>query len=142
MTSTAMRNSSTVLHVTGVAVMFTLIAGCSPTPDAYIRQREQMVQSQIVSRGVTDEGTLRAMRQVPRHRFVPVDEVSNAYADTPLPIGGGQTISQPYMVAAMTELVQAHAGQRVLEVGTGSGYQAAVLATIVDTVYTLSLIHI
>lgn len=140
MTPTAMRKSSKLLQVAGVAVTLTLMAGCSPAPDAYVRQREQMVQSQIVSRGVTDEGTLRAMRQVPRHRFVPVDEVSNAYADTPLPIGGGQTISQPYMVAAMTELVRARAGQRVLEVGTGSGYQAAVLATIVDTVFTVEIL--
>lgn len=123
-----------------MAVMLTLFASCSPTPDSYVQQREQMVQLQIVSRGVTDEATLRAMRTVPRHRFVPVDEVGNAYADTPLPIGGGQTISQPYMVAAMTELVQARPGQRILEVGTGSGYQAAVLAAIVDTVYTIEIL--
>ena len=131
---------SSVRQLTRVTVMLTLISGCSPSPDSYVQQREQMVQLQIVSRGVTDEGTLRAMRTVPRHRFVPVDEVSNAYADTPLPIGGGQTISQPYMVAAMTELVQARPGQRILEVGTGSGYQAAVLASIVDTVYTIEIL--
>jgi protein-L-isoaspartate(D-aspartate) O-methyltransferase len=135
-----MINLPRTLHVTEVAVILTLMTGCSPAPDEYVRQREQMVQSQIMSRGVTDEGTLQAMRQVPRHRFVPVDEVRNAYADTPLPIGGGQTISQPYMVAAMTELVHARKGQRVLEVGTGSGYQAAVLATIVDTVYTIEIL--
>jgi protein-L-isoaspartate(D-aspartate) O-methyltransferase len=130
-----------VLSLTGVAVIQFVMTGCSSTPDdAYVQQREQMVQMQIVSRGVADEGTLHAMRTVPRHRFVPVDEVSNAYADTPLPIGGGQTISQPYMVAAMTELVGAMPGQRVLEVGTGSGYQAAVLASIVDTVFTIEIL--
>jgi protein-L-isoaspartate(D-aspartate) O-methyltransferase len=127
-------------HATGISVMIFLVAACSPTPDEYVRQREVMVQTQIVTRGVVDEGVLRAMRSVPRHRFVPVDEVRNAYADTPLPIGGGQTISQPYMVAAMTELAGVRTGQRVLEVGTGSGYQAAVLALIADTVYTVEIL--
>jgi protein-L-isoaspartate(D-aspartate) O-methyltransferase len=133
--------SLTLLFVTGFTVIQVCLTGCSSTPDdAYVQQREQMVQAQIASRGVSDEATLRAMRAVPRHRFVPVDEVANAYADTPLPIGGGQTISQPYMVAAMTELVNARPGQRVLEVGTGTGYQAAVLACIVDTVYTIEIL--
>lgn len=128
------------LHVAGFAGTIVLAAGCSPLPDEYAGQRDAMVQTQIVSRGVVDEGVLRAMRGVPRHRFVPVDEVRNAYADTPLPIGGGQTISQPYMVAAMTELAGVRKGQRVLEVGTGSGYQAAVLAFIADTVYTVEIL--
>ncbi len=136
-----MKKELSIVHwLTGIAVMLSVTPGCSPSPDTYVQQREEMVRLQIVSRGVTDEATLRAMRTVPRHRFVPVDEVSNAYADTPLPIGGGQTISQPYMVAAMTELVQARPGQRILEVGTGSGYQAAVLASIVDTVYTIEIL--
>jgi protein-L-isoaspartate(D-aspartate) O-methyltransferase len=99
-----------------------------------------MVETQIVSRGIIDQGTLKAMRTVPRHRFIPVDLISEAYADSPLPIGGGQTISQPYMVAAMTELVHPLPGHRVLEIGTGSGYQAAVLASIVDTVYTIEIL--
>jgi protein-L-isoaspartate(D-aspartate) O-methyltransferase len=136
-----MSHHSTLLRqLTGLGAMLTFMVGCSPSPDSYVQQRELMVQQQIVTRGVSDEETLRAMRTVPRHRFVPVDEINNAYADTPLPIGGGQTISQPYMVAAMTELVQARRGQRILEVGTGSGYQAAVLASIVDTVYTIEIL--
>jgi protein-L-isoaspartate(D-aspartate) O-methyltransferase len=115
--------------------------GCSSaSDDAYLQQREQMVQTQIIGRGIHDEATVRAMKRVPRHRFVPVDEISNAYADAPLPIGGGQTISQPYIVAAMTSLLDLRPGQRVLEVGTGSGYQAAVLASIVDTVYTIEIL--
>ena len=116
------------------------MAGCTPGPDQYVHQRERMVESQIVARGISDRETLRAMLSVPRHRFVPVDLVTDAYADAPLPIGGGQTISQPYMVAAMTELVRPRGGDRVLEVGTGSGYQAAVLASIVDSVYTIEIL--
>jgi len=99
-----------------------------------------MVQAQIVARGVSDTATLRAMRSVPRHEFVPREWIQRAYDDTPLPIGYGQTISQPYIVAFMTELIKPRRGQSVLEVGTGSGYQAAVLAEIVDSVFTIELI--
>ncbi len=101
--------------------------------------RGAMVSEQIAARGVKDPAVLQAMRSVPRHRFVPSGEQRYAYRDTPLPIGHGQTISQPYIVALMTELVRPHADARVLEVGTGSGYQAAVLAEIVEHVYTIEI---
>lgn len=108
--------------------------------DTREREREEMVRIQIAERGVTDAATLRAMRAVPRHRFVPEQWSDEAYDDRPLPIGYGQTISQPYIVAYMTELVKPRRGQRVLEIGTGSGYQAAVLAEIVDSVFTIEII--
>lgn len=103
-------------------------------------EREEMVRTQIAARGVSDAATLRAMRTVPRHKFVPPNWTDAAYDDRPLPIGYGQTISQPYIVAYMTELVKPRRGQRVLELGTGSGYQAAVLAEIVDSVFTIEII--
>jgi len=108
--------------------------------DQYEREREIMVQTQIAERGVEDPATLRAMRKVPRHLFLPESRVDRAYDDGPQPIGYGQTISQPYIVAAMTEVIRPRRGQRILEIGTGSGYQAAVLAEIVDTVYTIEII--
>lgn len=103
-------------------------------------QREQMVRNTIVMRGIKDEATLQAMRTVLRHEFVDPERIDQAYADTPLPIGYGQTISQPYIVAAMTELLQVGAGDVVLEIGAGSGYQAAVLAEIVGQVYTIEIV--
>jgi protein-L-isoaspartate(D-aspartate) O-methyltransferase len=96
-----------------------------------------MVDHQIQARGVEDRRVLDAMRKVPRHVFVPREYVDSAYADRPLPIGLGQTISQPYMVAVMTEALKLEGHEKVLEVGTGSGYQAAILAEIVDHVVTL-----
>ncbi len=104
-----------------------------PTPsgsveDVFEQQRLKMVEKTIAARGVEDERVLEAMRTVPRHLFVPVDFIDVAYADHPLPIGYGQTISQPYIVAWMTELLDLEPGEKVLEIGTGSGYQAAVLA--------------
>jgi len=107
--------------------------------DTYAQARIEMVREQIEHRGVRDPAVLDAMRRVPRHRFVPEAELRHAYRDTPLPIGAGQTISQPYIVALMTELVRPKASDRALEVGTGSGYQAAVLAEIVAHVYTIEL---
>ena len=92
------------------------------------RERERMVEEQLVRRGVTDERVLAAMRRVPRHRFVEEALRDRAYGDHPLPIGENQTISQPYIVAAMTQLLQLTGSEKVLEVGTGSGYQTAVLA--------------
>ncbi len=100
-----------------------------------------MVRTQIEARGVTHAATLRAMRRVMRHRLVPPDVRAQAYSDSPLPIGYGQTISQPYIVAYMTEVVRPAKGQKVLEIGTGSGYQAAVLAEIVDEVYTVEIVR-
>ena len=102
--------------------------------------RRQMVQEQIEARGVTDPAVLEAMRSVPRHRFAPEHPPRLTYTDRPLPIGHGQTISQPYIVARMTEIVRPAPTDRALEIGTGSGYQAAVLAEVVDSVYTVEII--
>ena len=100
-----------------------------------------MVHEQIESRGITNAAVLAALRKVPRHEFVPASWVERAYADSPLPIGHGQTISQPYIVALMTELAQPSPHAKVLEVGTGSGYQAAVLAETVAEVYSIEIIE-
>jgi protein-L-isoaspartate(D-aspartate) O-methyltransferase len=102
-------------------------------------ERRKMVAEQIVSRGVKDPLVLSAMRTVPRHEFVPGDLRESAYRDAPLPIGREQTISQPYIVALMTESLKLEGGERVLEIGTGSGFQAAVLAEIAGTVHTVEL---
>lgn len=111
-----------------------------PGEDAFTAARLAMVEDQIAARGVREPRVLAAMRAVPRHEFVPREEVGEAYDDHPLPIGFGQTISQPYIVALMTELLDVQPGDRVLEVGTGSGYQAAVLAELTDSVYTVEII--
>lgn len=103
--------------------------------------RAVMVEEQMRARGVSDARVLDAMRQTPRHLFVPEALARDAYADTPLPIGHGQTISQPYIVALMTELARPHPGDRALEVGTGSGYQAAVLARLVAHVDTIEYLE-
>jgi protein-L-isoaspartate(D-aspartate) O-methyltransferase len=99
-----------------------------------------MVEDQIERRGITDPAVLAAMRAVPRHRFVPPDQASAAYDDRALPIGFGQTISQPYVVAYMTQALRLAPGHRVLEVGTGSGYQSAILAQIVKDVQTMEIV--
>ena len=104
-------------------------------------QRRRMVRTQIEARGVRDAAVLRAMLKVPRHLFVPENLRSQAYADGPLPVGHGQTISQPYIVALMTEALGLKEQDRVLEVGTGSGYQAAVLAEIVREVFTIEIVE-
>lgn len=103
-------------------------------------EREQMVREQVEARGVRDPLTLAALRRVPRHRFVPAAGQAEAYADHPLPIGHEQTISQPYIVAFMTEALGLGGGETVLEVGTGSGYQAAVLSHIAARVYTIEIV--
>jgi protein-L-isoaspartate(D-aspartate) O-methyltransferase len=102
--------------------------------------RDRMVDEQLVPRGIKDGGVLAAMRRVPRHLFVPEDVRALAYADRPLPIGHEQTISQPAIVATMTELANVRKGSRVLEIGTGSGYQAAVLAALGADVYTIEIV--
>jgi len=102
--------------------------------------RARMVETQLRARGIRNERVLQAMRTVPRHEFVPEASRARAYEDTPLAIGAGQTISQPYIVALMTEWIEPEPGDRVLEVGTGSGYQAAVLAGLVREVYTIELL--
>jgi protein-L-isoaspartate(D-aspartate) O-methyltransferase len=114
--------------------------GCSSGEHAYSELRDRMVRRQVVARGIEDEHVIAAMRAVPRHRFVPSDVRALSYIDSPLPIGLDQTISQPYIVALMTASLRCAPEHRVLEIGTGSGYQAAVLAEIVDTVYTIEII--
>jgi protein-L-isoaspartate(D-aspartate) O-methyltransferase len=106
----------------------------------YAAARERMVSQQIISRGVTDQPTLQAMRKVPRHIFVPKEYESEAYDDNPLPIGYGQTISQPYIVAYMTEVAKPDPSKTALEIGTGSGYQAAVLAETVKSVFSIEIV--
>lgn len=126
-----------------IALLVSLLSLLNINPiqeTSYEKQRERMVKNQMEARGISDRPTLRGMRTVPRHLFVPEDQVARAYDDSPLPIGYGQTISQPYIVAYMTEVIRPEGDHRVLEVGTGSGYQAAVLAEIVDSVYTIEII--
>ena len=108
--------------------------------EALKKKRELLVDQTIAKRGVKDKAVLDAMKKVPRHLFVPEGSISRAYDDRPLGIGYGQTISQPYIVAYMTEVIQPKPDHKVLEVGTGSGYQAAVLAEIVKEVYTIEII--
>jgi len=108
--------------------------------DKYEGQRLKMVEAQIVRRGIKDNNVLDAMRKIPRHLFVPEKYRNSAYNDGPLPIAQEQTISQPYIVAIMTELLQIDSTSKVLEIGTGSGYQAAVLAEISDSVYSIEII--
>lgn len=106
---------------------------------AYVAQREQLVQHQLRERDITDERVLAAIAAVPRQAFVPADVRAQAYADQALPIGRGQTISQPYVVALMSQLLALRGGERVLEIGTGSGYQAAVLSHLAAAVYSIEI---
>lgn len=108
--------------------------------DQYKQRRMNMVATQIIARGITDEEVIKAMKKVERHLFVPSNYAHRAYDDGPLPIGYGQTISQPYIVAYMTEILKLDSTDRVLEIGTGSGYQAAILAEICKTVYTIEVV--
>ncbi len=132
--------------------LFSIFAGCSSeksfkklssnnSEKVFEKQRKKMVQVQIKDRGIKDPAVLKAMEKVRRHFFVPSDLIQFAYDDGPLPIGEGQTISQPYIVALMTELIEPKPDFKVLEIGTGSGYQAAVLAEIVKEVYTIEIIE-
>ncbi len=116
-----------------------LASGCRGTGDAEVRAREEMVRTQIAARGVKDERVLSVMRAIPRHLFVPAEERPGAYSDHPLPIGSGQTISQPYIVAFMTEQLGLRGGEKVLEIGTGSGYQTAVLAALAGKVFSIEI---
>jgi len=111
-----------------------------PRFEAYERERLEMVQSQIERRGVVATGVLEAMRHVPRHLFMPPNVRRGAHADRPTPIGHGQTISQPYIVALMTELLELEPGDKVLEIGTGSGYQAAVLSELTPHVFSIEIL--
>ncbi len=131
----------------GVSATFILLSGCSADlvvdeeEDGLKTMHERMVATQIEARGITDPGVLSAMRKVKRHLFVPESLWDIAYGDHPLPIGEGQTISQPYIVALMTLAVEPSKDKKVLEVGTGSGYQAAVLAELCGSVYSVEIIE-
>ena len=119
-------------------------SGCGqqvPTPADFAAQRERMVEQQLKPRGIKDDRVLAAMARVPREEFVPANERGDAYEDGPLPIGFDQTISQPYIVAFMTEQLRLKSSDRLLEIGTGSGYQAAVLAELVADVYTIEIVE-
>lgn len=126
---------------------FLFLAGCgnkemkSCGEKEYLEMRREMVTKQIEARGVKDKRVLEAMLFVPRHRFVPENYKKLAYTDQPLPIGEGQTISQPYIVALMTELAALNGNEKVLEIGTGSGYQAAILGELSKEVYTIELLE-
>jgi protein-L-isoaspartate(D-aspartate) O-methyltransferase len=126
------------LGLIGICVLAE-VAGAGEEP-ALSRARQQMVERQLKARDITDLAVLTAMRKVPRHLFVPPGLVGEAYNDYPLPIGEGQTISQPYIVALMTQSLLLTGSERVLEVGTGSGYQAAVLAEIVPRVFSIEIL--
>lgn len=135
----------TSLWMTCVILIHSLVAipGCigdshDPTRQA---ERDRMVSEQIISRDIKDQAVLAAMRRIPRHRFVPALYSAFAYNDGPLPIGHGQTISQPFVVALMTEALALQGAKKVLEVGTGSGYQAAILAEIVPNVFTIEIVE-
>ena len=122
----------------GVAFLF---LGAPAGEEAFRKKRERMVRDQIEWRGIREARVLAALRSTPRHEFVSADLYSYAYDDRPLPIGYGQTISQPYIVAKMTELLETKREQRVLELGTGSGYQAAILSPLVREVYTIEIVE-
>jgi protein-L-isoaspartate(D-aspartate) O-methyltransferase len=108
--------------------------------DQYAAQREKMVHDQIEARGIRNDAVLKAMRSIPRHLFMPVNVRSAAYEDRPVPIGYGQTISQPYIVAFMTDMLRVGKEHKVLEIGTGSGYQAAILSVLAKEVYTIEIV--
>jgi len=122
-----------------------LVPACSeaqpPAVGDLTAQRNAMVEEQMEARGISDPATLAAMRAVPRHEFLPLRLREEAYSDYPLPIGHGQTISQPYIVAFMTEAIRAQPGEKILEIGAGSGYQAAVLAQMGADVYTIEIVE-
>jgi len=134
-----------------LCAVFCLGGGCLKNEDTntdpqkgqtdFKTMRDQMVKNQIENRGVRDESVLAAMRKVPRHKFVPENLQYSAYDDTPLPIGEGQTISQPYIVGLMTECLKLQSDDTVLEIGTGSGYQAAVLAEIAKQIYSIEIVQ-
>jgi protein-L-isoaspartate(D-aspartate) O-methyltransferase len=132
---------ASVIRILIGVVLSGFLAGQAPAQDdRFDHERARMVATQIEARDIRDPATLAAMRRVPRHLFVPDERRRLAYQDGPVPIGYGQTISQPFVVAYMTETLQPRPGMRVLEVGTGSGYQAAVLAEILDEVFTIEIV--
>jgi protein-L-isoaspartate(D-aspartate) O-methyltransferase len=122
------------------SIIWLLVIAIPWQEDVYKAKREKMVKQQIEKRGVKDSAVLQSVLTVKRHEFVPPTQIDNAYDDRPLPIGYGQTISQPYIVAYMTEALKLQPHFKVLEIGTGSGYQAAILSKIVKEVYTVEII--
>ncbi|MFC1799958.1 protein-L-isoaspartate(D-aspartate) O-methyltransferase [Candidatus Eisenbacteria bacterium] len=138
------RYAHTLILILFCVSLFTSLGcqGGSPTQtEGFDSARKRMVEKQIIARGIEDERVIGAMLKVPRHEFVPAKYSHYSYRDTPLPIGHDQTISQPYIVALMTDEMNLSSADRVLEVGTGSGYQAAVLAEIVADVYTVEIVQ-
>jgi protein-L-isoaspartate(D-aspartate) O-methyltransferase len=143
-------NRRWILVLSGLVIIGAILAGLAPgsrssresagDDAAYQQARASMVEEGIVGWGVTDPAVIEAMGAVPRHRFVPQDYLDQAYENHPLPIGYGQTISQPYIVALMTETAELEPGDKVLEIGTGSGYQAAVLAEVGAEVFSIEII--
>lgn len=136
-------------HILACVFFVVILAGCiEPEPvdssenDTFAELRRQMVENHLRARDITDERVLDVMGKIPRHKFVDVTHQNLAYADHPLPIGEGQTISQPYIVALMTQHLELNGTETVLEIGTGSGYQAAVLAEMADEVYTIEIIDV
>ncbi len=124
----------------GIPMLLTVAAWAECDKEEYSNQRQKMADRQIAGRGIRNPAVLAAMKTVPRHCFVPERQKRHAYRDGPLPIGHGQTISQPYIVAIMSELLDVKPGESVLEVGTGSGYQAAVLAAMGIDVFTIEIV--
>lgn len=144
LTTTHRRMTSETLELKFCLAILALLLAATPMPSysqerSYPKQRQMMVEEQIVSRGVTDPGVVRAMEEVPRHAFVPDRLRDQSYVDGPLSIGSGQTISQPYVVALMTSLLELDGSEKILEIGTGSGYQAAVLSRLAREVYTIEI---
>jgi protein-L-isoaspartate(D-aspartate) O-methyltransferase len=145
------RDSNSMRHITDVCsavLLFIFILGCNinnqqnpgdATAPPYYSERKQMVELQIMGRGVKDKQIIEAFLEVERHRFVPKRIANYAYEDRPLPIGEGQTISQPYIVAYMTQVLKLSKTDKVLEIGTGSGYQAAILGELSDHVFTIEI---
>src|SRR5215813_14720175 len=134
------------MRIVAQYLFFVAIAttGCgrqAPAAADFAAQRQRMVEQQLNPRGIKDERVLAAMAKVPREEFLPADERSDAYEDGPLPIGYDQTISQPYIVAFMTEQLRPKPSDRVLEIGTGSGYQAAILAELVSEIYSIEIVE-
>ena len=144
-----MSKPKTVLCIYQLLIGLTLHMGCNmgntnasdnTTPSSYFSDRKRMVEYQIQARGIDDKKVIDAFLRVERHRFVPDRYIPHAYEDRPLPIGEGQTISQPYIVAFMTHALSLSRSDRVLEIGTGSGYQAAILGELCDNVFTVEVI--
>ncbi len=130
----------TVLFYIKLIIFIVLIMNFTLDDDPYRTKREIMVEKQIVARGIKDKKVINALLKVPRHKFVPEEYKHLAYEDGPLPIGYDQTISQPYIVAYMTEVLELNENNKILEIGTGSGYQAAILAEICKEVYTIEIV--